>query len=280
MPGALPNLVIIGAMKSGTTSLHRYLSLHPDIEMSREKELNFFIAERNWSKGLEWYVSRFSRGARIRGEASPNYAMDPLFAGVPERMHQTIPDAKLIYVVRDPIERLISHYIHLYAEGTENRPAEEALLAESPNWYVDVSSYHRQIQRYLSLFPRQNLHIISAEDLMRRRGDTLRGVFEFLGVDPSFESWRFRLTRHSSSYKRRKTPLGRRLAAGGGERLLDLLPGDLRWHAQKLIYRPFSRRVGRPILSSGITARLAERLRPDANCFRRLTGRAFDGWQV
>jgi hypothetical protein len=67
----LPNLIIIGAPKCGTTSLHHYLSLHPQISMSREKELNFFIAERNWSKGIAWYAAQFAADNKVRGEASP-----------------------------------------------------------------------------------------------------------------------------------------------------------------------------------------------------------------
>jgi hypothetical protein len=280
MTGALPNLIVIGAMKCGTTSLHYYLSLHPEIEMSREKELDFFIEERNWRKGLGWYRAQFAGGARVRGEASPNYTMHPLFDGVAERMHATMPDVKLIYVVRDPIERMISHYIHLCAEGAETRPAAEALLATSQNWYLDFSEYHRQVNRYLQLFPRQNLMIVAADDLLRRRGGTLRQIFEFLGVDPSFDSWRFRSTRHSSSYKRRKTEVGRRLAAAGVERLVGNLPGDLKWHARKLLYLPFSRGIERPVLPADVRTRLAERLKPDIDGLRRLAGRTFDGWSV
>jgi hypothetical protein len=195
-------------------------------------------------------------------------------------MHATVPDVRLIYVVRDPIERMISHYIHLYAEGIEDRPIADALLASSPNWYVEFSSYHRQIQRYLRLFPRQNVLIVSADDLLGRRDGTLREVFEFLGVDTSFRSWRFRSMRHSSSYKRRKTTLGRRLAVSGAGRLLDHLPGDLRWHAQKLVYLPFSKGIERPVLSSGVRARLVERLRPDIESLQDLAGRNFEEWRI
>jgi len=110
--GNLPNLIIIGAMKCATTSLHYYLNLHPQISMSEEKELDFFIHKNNWHKGIEWYKTNFTGNASVYGESSPNYTKYPFFNGVPERMHAVVPDAKLIYVVRDPIERIISHYIH------------------------------------------------------------------------------------------------------------------------------------------------------------------------
>ena len=117
--GTLPNLIIIGAQKCGTTSLHYYLNLHPQILMSREKELNFFITERNWSKGVDWYRSQFVEKAEIYGESSPNYTDYIRFGGVPERMYSVVPDARLIYILRDPIERIVSHYVHLCDMGLE-----------------------------------------------------------------------------------------------------------------------------------------------------------------
>ncbi|MCG8468872.1 MAG: hypothetical protein MJB57_11825 [Gemmatimonadetes bacterium] len=115
----LPNLVVVGAQKCGTSALHYYLDLHPAIAMSRPKELNYFIEDRNWSRGPEWYVKRFDGRAPVRGETSPNYTAHPTFDGVPERMAASIPDARLIYIVRDPIERIRAHWIHNYARRRE-----------------------------------------------------------------------------------------------------------------------------------------------------------------
>ena len=89
----LPNLIVIGAAKCGTTSLHEYLDAHPEIAMSREKELYFFIEEKNWNKGLAWYESNFDPHARVRGESSPGYTVFPLYQGVPERMAAIVPNA-------------------------------------------------------------------------------------------------------------------------------------------------------------------------------------------
>ena len=80
--GALPNLIVIGGLKCGTTSLHHYLNLHPQVAMSRPKELNFFVAELNWELGPEWYASHFDRDADLRGETSPHYTNLPRFTGV------------------------------------------------------------------------------------------------------------------------------------------------------------------------------------------------------
>ena len=80
--------------------------------MSKQKELDFFVDQLNWRKGIDWYESQFTGTAKIHGESSPSYAMYPNFLDVPERMHSVVPDAKLIYIVRDPIERIVSHYLH------------------------------------------------------------------------------------------------------------------------------------------------------------------------
>src|SRR6266550_2870057 len=83
--GALPNLLVIGGLKCGTTSLHHYLNLHPEVAMSRPKELNFFVAELNWPLGEDWYATHFEASPAIRGESSPHYTNRPRFDGVAER---------------------------------------------------------------------------------------------------------------------------------------------------------------------------------------------------
>src|SRR5918996_3904116 len=124
---ALPNLVVIGGLKCGTTSLHHYLNLHPAIHMSRPKELNFFVAELNWSLGTDWYASHFRADAAVRGESSPHYTNLPRFAGVAERISSVLPDAKLIYMVREPVDRALSNYLHNVAGGDGRRALGEGL---------------------------------------------------------------------------------------------------------------------------------------------------------
>src|SRR5687768_10052815 len=111
--GALPNLIVIGAMKCGTTALHEALALHPDIVMSQPKELNFFFAPDhgngswelgNWHRGLDWYCSHWPAQALVRGESSPGYT-SPSHPEAAERMATVIPDARLLCLVRDPLIR-------------------------------------------------------------------------------------------------------------------------------------------------------------------------------
>ena len=276
----LPNLIIIGAQKSGTTSLHYYLGLHPEISMSKEKELEFFIEERNWPKGLAWYKSNFVGKTQIYGESSPNYTSCFRFPGVPERMYSVIPEAKLIYIVRDPIERMISQYIHQYSDERENRPIEEALGSLENNQYVYRSLYYTQLTRYLEYYPASQILVIPTEDLDNNRQAALRKVFEFLGVNHDFYSRLYAIRRHSTVRKRRKTETGMRLAQAAPMRLLKRLPQRLRWPLEDLLYTPFSRNIGRPGIDEKLKRKLVDRLKDDVNLLRKFTGYSFDTWCV
>jgi hypothetical protein len=276
----LPNLIIIGAMKCGTTSLHYYLGLHPQIFMTWNKELNFFIAERNWPRGQAWYEKHFPAPAPIRGESSPNYTDYPHLKGVPERMHSLLPDAQLIYIVRDPIERVVSHYLHHYSRNEEDRSLTDALSNLDSNFYVDRSRYAWQLEQFLPYYPSERILVLSQEDLYQRRRPTLQRVFRWLGVSPDFDHPRFNYLYHQSSTIRRKNSLGVRLAALPGLRLIRRLPHRLRTPADHWLFYPFSQPVPRPVLSSDLRRQLADCLRPDVQRLRALTGQSFPDWSI
>jgi hypothetical protein len=185
-PGRLPNFLVIGAFKSGTTSLFEYLRSHPQVYMPEAKELGFFVAEHNWGRGLGWYRDQFRpAGAALAiGEASPAYSCHPLYAGVPARIASTLPGARLVYLVRHPVARMRSHYLHRVANGYEDRPFRRAVL-ETPA-FIELSRYATQLERYLDYFDRAQILVVSREALLSDRRRTVRRVFEFLGVDPAW----------------------------------------------------------------------------------------------
>jgi hypothetical protein len=183
----LPNFLIIGAMKAGTTSLYHYLRPHPQIFMSRIKELNFFDKQGTWPRGFGWYAKQFREArpsAVALGEASPLYTQHPHHAGIPERIAAHLPDVRLIYVVRDPIERIRSHYQHLVAVGLERKPVDRAVL-ENP-LYLNVSRYAFQIEQYLPHVPRERILVITSESLRDDRSAIIKRVYSFLGVTADF----------------------------------------------------------------------------------------------
>ena len=275
--GALPNLVVIGAQKCGTSGLHFYLDLHPEISMSEPKELNFFIGERNWPRGLEWYRAHFDPASRVRGESSPNYTAYPHHEGVAERMHSVVPDAKLIFLVRDPLERIAAHWVHNYAKRREKGDLRETLLHPSTT-YVTRSQYHLQLTQFLNHFSESQLLICDQTDLRLRRSQTLREIFAFLGVDSGFEHRRFHRERHRSSRKRRATPLGTKIQSHRRTRWGKRVP-VLAWN---LLDKglPLGKPIPRPDVREALGPEVLELLHEDAERLRELTGRRFESWSV
>jgi hypothetical protein len=276
----LPNLIVIGAMKAGTTSLHHYLGFHPEIQMSEPKELRFFVAGGNWRRGTDWYRSHFDARAPIRGESTPAYTKHPFFPGVPERMHEIVPGAKLVYLVRDPIERAVSQYIHNYARGTDRRPIDEALSDVEGSRYVQCSRYYMQLSQYLEHYPASQILVLAAEDLRNERGPTLTKVFDFLGVGSSFDHPAFDQTRHASSAKRDKTRIGvalseSKLARRVAPRAPSLLVGAVRAYNSRT-----ARKIDRPIPGAETRRMLADYLAEDVALLRKHTGLTFEGWTV
>jgi hypothetical protein len=275
--GALPNLIVIGAQKCGTSVLHYYLSLHPEVSMSKPKELNFFIEERNWPRGVDWYRGQFDPEARVRGEASPNYTAFPQHQGVPERMHSVVPDAKLIYMIRDPEMRIAAHWVHNYAKRREKGTLAET-LAHANTSYVTRSLYAMQLERFLALYPKERVMVFQQSELRHQRMETLRKVFEFLGVDPDFNHPRFEQERHQTSGKTRATRLAVRLERMGRSRRGRMMPSNFWLVLDDRL--PLRRTIKRPDVRAALPPETLEELRADAVRLRELTGRDFSNWKI
>jgi Sulfotransferase domain len=195
----LPSFIVIGTMKGGTSSLHRYLGQHPEICMSREKEPNFFVKATSTCKGLDWYCSLFADHSKVCGEVSPAYSKRHQHRDVPEQLYRIVPHVKLIYILRDPIDRMISHYLHNQIHGRTRRALAETLAANSyRNNYVLTSMYRFQLFPFLRRFPLERILITTAENLKEKRAETLRSMFQFIGVDPDFEHSEFRRMYHQT----------------------------------------------------------------------------------
>ncbi len=275
--GALPNLIVIGAQKCGTSVLHYYLSLHPEVSMSKPKELNFFIEERNWPRGTDWYKTQFDADARVRGEASPNYTAFPQHEGVPERMASVVPDAKLIYMVRDPLERIAAHWVHNYAKRREKGTLAETLVHPNTS-YVTRSKYAMQLERFLEHYPKEQVLVFQQSELRHQRMETLRRIFEFIGVDPDFNHPRFEQERHQTSGKTRATRLAVRLEKMGRGRRGKLFPSNFWLVLDDRL--PLRRAIKRPDVKAALPQETLEELRADGERLRELTGRDFSNWKI
>jgi hypothetical protein len=243
----LPGVIVIGAMKCGTSAVHAYLDAHPDIAMSRTKELNFFngpdVAPHDdadswwltgqWHRGLGWYSSQFDPDAAVCGESSPAYTA-PGSPGVPGRMAAVVPDVRLVYLVRDPLERALSQYAHHARDGTERRPVADALL-DPGSEYVARSRYHERLAPFLDHFDPAQVHIVVQERLSTRRRHEVTALHRHVGVDPLW---------HEDLH-------GRRVHVGGD----------------------------RPDVPAGLRAAFRERVVDDVERLRRLTDDDLEEWR-
>ncbi|MGV7223245.1 MAG: sulfotransferase domain-containing protein [Nitrospinales bacterium] len=209
--GSLPDFLIIGAMKCGTTSLYHYLIQHPDIYPAYFKEIHFF--DNHYHEGFKWYRSRFPtlfykhytiqvrRRNFITGEASPYYMFHP---HVPKRVHYAIPGVKLIMILRNPVDRAYSHYHHWVREGIETLSFEDSIKAESERLagefekmledeyyfsynygyysYLSRGIYVDQIESWTSLFDRKQILILNSEEFYADPQRILSRAFEFLKI--------------------------------------------------------------------------------------------------
>ena len=279
--GMLPNLVVIGGLKCGTTSLHHYLNLHPEVEMSRPKELNFFVAELNWPLGTEWYASHFGGRTPVRGESSPHYTSRPRFEGVAARMRSVLAHVRLVYMVRNPIDRMLSHYLHNVGGGYENRALADA-FAEPGSAYVSRGLYSFQLQPYLEEFGRQRIEIVTREELKGERPGTMRRLFAFLGVDPAFTSKQFKREWETGTAKGggRFRIMDRAVRLPGMralDRNFDRLPESLRWLVERIVHDPDAGAVPKPEIPPPLRQQLASLFRDDVARLERIAGRGF-GW--
>ncbi len=279
--GALPNLIVIGGLKCGTTSLHHYLSLHPEIAMSRPKELNFFVAELNHDLGEGWYRSHFDPSAPVRGETSPHYTARPRLDGVAERMHALIPGARLIYAVRDPVSRLLSHHLHNVGGGYESRSLDEVLQADS-SAYVDRGRYAFQLEPYLDAFGAGAIAIVTQDELRDNREETMARLFEFAGVDASFTSpefdrqWETGSAKGSSGFRLMDRAV-RLPGLRAIDRVFDRLPESLRWRVERIVHDPDKGEAPKPMLSAAQREHLIEVFGTDVARLEEIAGRRF-GW--
>ena len=274
-----PNLFIIGAMKAGTTSLHSYLDSHPQVFMCRPKEPMFFSRQENLEKGEEWYLDLFSSAgeALIIGESSTEYTKTPVFSGVARRIAKFNPEARFIYIMRDPIERTISHYWLMVRTMGERRDMLEAIIND-PH-YMDVSHYAMQLAPYLELFARDKIAALTLENLRTNTSEVLCNLFEWLGVDSSHDP---------SDFKERKNVTPRYVRQDRGFRFFSAFRRSPYWKAMKpLVPRP-CRSIGRRLLGEEIDRtsisvdKVVDFLRPiqleqtEALC--KMLGRRFPEW--
>jgi len=177
----LPDFVIIGAMKSATSSLYDQLSRQPGIFMCTPKEPNFFSDDDQYSKGMAWYSSLFDEAedGNLLGEASTHYTKLPTHPETVRRLKEHLPEARFIYVMRHPVNRLISHYIHEWSTGVYHCGIEEA-IGKYPE-LVAYGRYAMQLEPYFNVFGRAAVLPVFFDHLLREPQAELERICRFIG---------------------------------------------------------------------------------------------------
>jgi hypothetical protein len=297
-----PNFMLLGAAKCGTTSLAYYLSQHPDLFFSEPKEPVFFEAE--YERGLEFYWNQYFRNWNGEAAIGEGRVYNLFLPFVPARIFESVPTARLIALLRDPVERAYSHWWHRYSRGLETLPFGDAIgenLSEprgaerfageegAKRWreglinlgvatryrlYVDLGFYAEQLGRYRERFDPSRIKVVFHEDLSRDPAAVTREVWSFLGVDPSG-----RLGDAAPRNVRRETVRGpvaaRLLQIAQASRLRTWIPS--RWRPRLRAWLP-EREAERPLLDPDTRRSLASCFRPHNERLERLVGRDLSSW--
>ncbi len=299
----LPNFLVIGTGKAGTTSLYDYLGQHPDICLSAIKETNYLDFEaaeqvpiprdvrdrRNFFpvRSLAEYEALFSSCGHkpAIGEISPRYIYSPRAA---QRIRSLIPAARMIAILRDPVERAWSSYLMYARDGYERRSFEQALADEeagrnrqlpSGQWrYIETGFYFRHLSRYLELFDRSQIAIYLFEDLQADAPGLLRQIFGFLGVDESFVC--------DASIQRNRSGVPRNAILNWMTRkrrwttaVKNSLPGGLRRRADRIVAATERRNLVRTALPEATRERLVQVYRADIERLEELLQRDLSLWK-
>ncbi len=267
---------LIGAMKAGTSSMYEYLAAHPAIYAAPRKEPRLFAKPGSEASDLSACAALFAgrTSETWAFEASTAYTKYPMISGVPERIHATFPDARLIYLIRDPIERICSAYLHNLAEGRERRPLEEAVF-EGSQEYLNVSRYHLQLSQYLRVFPHQQILVLLFEEFVADIEMTLGHVARFLELEPGFGTIAADRRSNETARKRAATPVLAALKRVPG---YDRLPWKLRRWTSERMTRPLPAKS--EILNARVRGRILEALDDDVAQLKELLGRDLSCWKL
>jgi Sulfotransferase domain len=284
-----PNLFVIGAMKCGTTSLHEYLNTHPQIAMSEWKEPAFFVEELTLRRGEDWYLTLFENDGKYRyvGESSTHYTRLPVFQGVAERLYRFNPDARLIYIMRNPLERIVSHYWHntqtrdFKHGGGEPRSLLKA-VREDPQ-YLAFGDYATQLEPYISRFGRKALYTLTFETLVRDPQRELDRIYQWLDL-PAHPLGEKGARAHN------QRPQGITGAAGAGilyrirfsntwHRMARYFPNWMKEWAKRRAYRPVDERQSLND-SARLRAEIGDLQRRQIDKLSHLLNRDFPEWRI
>lgn len=284
LPCQRPNFLIIGAAKCATTTLCQMLSAHPQIFIAPGKETYFFTDERLFAKkGWSWYESLFVDGRNLpfRGEGTPFYSMRDEYPQVADRIAASLPDVKLIYMVRHPLRQIESWWMQARANGNTFAPPDfNRAIRDRFTWMVQPANYRRQLEPYLERFDQRQILVQFYEDFCSDPAAVLRRVLLFIGADGSRASEYAHLRTNISEGKRMLDPRFDELRQQPFVRTMKkLLPAGLKYY---LIRKLFVRipNTGRPNWDQETKAMVLDAIGESTRQFLSEQGRPQDYWEL
>lgn len=263
----LPDFIILGAMKCGTSTMAAQLGAQPGLFMTDPKEPNFFSDDPVFARGMGWYQNLFADAAPddLKGEASTHYTKLPTYPETLARMSQVLTAPRLVYMIRDPLARAVSHYIHEWTMGVITDPLDAAL--DSHPELISYGCYARQIAPYVDHYGAENILVLSLEDMDRAPQDSLQRVCDFIGYTAPPVWIEEKARTNASSERIRRLPLHGLLIDNVIAQTLRraLVPQALRDRIRQS--RQMTRR---PTLSPSNVARLQQVFAEDHAHLRRL----------
>lgn len=275
-----PNFLVIGAPKAATTSLCHQLGRHPEVFFSVPKETFFFCYDHVYrKKGWAWFESLFdgAPGHKAVGEGSTINANLGTYPNALPRIVEHLPDAKIIYIAREPIQRIESYWIELHSQGTITAPFNLA-VREDPQ-LIDTSLYWKQLSAYREHFADEDILLLFFEDFKQDAHAVLRRCFEFIGVDPTVSIEGAQQPRYVSEGKRSDLAITNllRRCVPGFYKIRDAMPKPIREGAKKLMKKPIE---GRPQWEPSTLAWAVEQVRGDSAAFLSHCGKPPGYWDL
>lgn len=272
------DFMMIGAQKCGTTSIAAQLAAHPQICFCAEKEPGYFHKTADWRAGLDGYHSLYQpRPGQLLGEASTFYTFFPEFRGTAERLYEYNPALKLIYVMRQPVERIISHYTHNLVREIDTRPPDAAVL-QTPD-YLNRSRYAVQIRPYLELFGPENVLLLLFEEYKSDQIAALHRIAGFLDIDPAPFDGTDTTPQHQSVGQPylRSEALRNFTHTDVFQKMRGMVPAAIR---QPIRHKLLSNKIeAKPEFSPGLRRDLWRLLEDDVRTIEEMLGRRLDEWR-
>jgi len=270
------NFMIIGAQKCGTTSLASQLAQHSDVCFSQVKEPGYFNQSDDWAKHLDSYHELYApRSGQICGEASTMYTFLPEYLGTHARLHEYNPKLKLIYIMRNPVERLISNYAHDLVRGLVNGDPGET-IAQQPA-YLNRSRYFHQIRPYVDIFSRENILLLVFEEYVADQQATLKKIARFLNIGEIEFDGISRSEKHRTvgTWYLKYAPARKLAETALFQKIRPSIPLAIR----RSIRRKLSNKLDeKPTIKADLREKLWGSLEPEISAIEQLMGRRLESW--